>query len=164
MACFSCFHRDKLQWKSLFSKVIKAPVFGKLILVLKEMTVLSLHFACCNHMVNIVKERVNFHFFSLQCQYSLQRFVRWSERNITKYVTKVLSTTLNASCLSYEIMIDFILECIFYFMCWTNSCFMSNNKKKSIASSLVLYKWTKSLPWTRSSCLSHYLVNSGISQ
>ena len=64
MACFGCFHRDKLQWKSLFSKVIKAPVFGKLILVLKEMTVLSLHFACCNHMVNIVKERVNFHFFS----------------------------------------------------------------------------------------------------
>lgn len=63
MACFSCFHRDKLQWKSLFSKVIKAPVFGNLILVLKEMTVLSLHFACCNHMVNIVKERVNFHFF-----------------------------------------------------------------------------------------------------
>lgn len=164
MACFSCFHRDKLQWKSLFSKVIKAPVFGKLILVLKEMTVLSLHFACCNHMVNIVKERVNFHFFSLQCQYSLQRCVRWSERNITKYVTKVLSTTLNASCLSNEIMIDFILECIFYFMCWTNFCFMSNNKKKSIPSSLVLYKWTKSLPWTRSSCLSHYLVNSGISQ
>lgn len=64
MACFSCFHRDKLQWKSLFSKVIKAPVFGSLILVLKEMTVLSLHFACCNHIANIVKERVNLHFFS----------------------------------------------------------------------------------------------------
>ena len=62
MACFSCFHRDKLQWNSLFSKVIKAPVFGNLIRVLKEMIVLSLHFACCNHMVN-VKERVNLHFF-----------------------------------------------------------------------------------------------------
>ena len=31
-----------------------------------------------------------------------------------KYVTKVLSTTLNASCLSNEIMIDFILEYLLF--------------------------------------------------